>query len=86
MSDIVLRMRRCSKRQWLQWELHRRWRACWKVRRKRLPEGASGLEANWMTVLFVVVEQTEDVVFGEVVAALEEVEFDGKGKAGDLAA
>jgi len=36
-------------------------------------------------VLFRVVEETEDVVFGEAVAALEEVQLDGKGQTGDLA-
>jgi len=33
--------------------------------------------------LLAVVEQAEDVVVGEFVAAFEEVEFDGKGEAGD---
>jgi hypothetical protein len=36
--------------------------------------------------LLVVVEQAEDVVVFEAVAAFEEVEFDGEGEAGDLAA
>jgi len=36
--------------------------------------------------LFVVVEQAEDVVLLEAVAAFEEVEFDGEGEAGDFSA
>jgi len=36
--------------------------------------------------LLVVVEQAEDVVLGEAVAAFEEVEFDGEGEAGDFSA
>src|SRR5664280_3284 len=35
--------------------------------------------------LLVVVEEAEDVVLGELAAALQEVEFDGEGEAGDLA-
>ena len=38
------------------------------------------------TALFVVVEEAEDVVFLEAVAAFEEVEFDGEGEASDLSA
>ncbi len=37
-------------------------------------------------ILFVVVEEAEDVVFLEAVAAFEEVEFDGEGEAGDFSA
>ena len=38
------------------------------------------------TPLLVVVQQAEDVVVGEAIAALQEVELDGKGHAGDLSA
>jgi hypothetical protein len=37
-------------------------------------------------LLLVVVEQAEDVLFGEAFAAAEEVEFDSEGQAGDYAA
>jgi hypothetical protein len=36
--------------------------------------------------LFVVMQQAEDVVIDKAITALEEVEFDGKGEAGDLSA
>ena len=36
--------------------------------------------------LFVVVQQAEDVVFLEAVAAFQEVEFNGEGEAGDFSA
>ena len=39
-----------------------------------------------MATLLVVVEEAKNVVFLELGAALEEVEFDGEAEAGDLAA
>ena len=47
--------------------------------------GSEGREtATGRACSFVVVEQAEDVVVGELVAAFEEVELDGEGEAGDM--
>ena len=42
--------------------------------------------AQFWIGLFVVVEEAEDVVLFEAVAAFEEVEFDGESQAGDISA
>jgi hypothetical protein len=39
-----------------------------------------------MRLSFVVVQQAEDILLGEAVAAFQEVEFDGEGEAGHFAA
>src|ERR1039458_664118 len=79
--DTALPMRRRSRRRPL--KANRTPRPWW-LPRKTLSEVFPRCETNRPSALLIVMEQAEDVVVLEPLAALQEVELHGKGQPGDF--